>query len=476
MFLDDMSAYEAEGSLDGAVSLRESNTSIRMDMLHLSQYRKHWDNIPISHASSLSKSIPLLRGVHLLDNSTIRSSQSGFPTPKAKAPSATPTPTLKHIKRKRAVDRGIHVSMQKESENGQEELHSPQSILSSPVTDSGLEYHTRLLTKQNHDNKADSQAPSLLSSPSPQIESENPELLSKSRNGPALVQNEPTSTSLSLDQKESPSTAITDSFIQSLHTKLDRLHYELSPGFRSPAPAHWKIIDENVPIWSQGPHKLSMPSRRLKPRSPKGRSPRRSTIRLQTLPPAPTSSKPSLTFWRIRLNRLRSRARVDQLRALAPATTTTLPAETGIDTAAYILRQPPDGIGTDLAAATSLYLGAFGRARTLAHWQRGSDELTSRKRAPSQAALSAPPSKTLRRGAPMAKVRLKRDADVWCPEGFVRPADTTAGAADADAADADAADAAGQLDGGVEDGEVASGSGSGSRTADMEGSNEERAG
>ncbi|MCJ1437283.1 hypothetical protein MMC27_006669 [Xylographa pallens] len=417
MFLDEMSAYEAEGSLDGAVSRRESTTSIRMDMLHLSQYRKVWDNLPILDTSLLSKSMPPLRSSHLLDRNTIRSSLSRFATPTAKAPSATSTSTLRPIKRKRAVDRGIHVSMQKESENEREDLDAPQSFTSSSVVDSGPEDHQMPLMKHASDKRTDLHAISLLSLP--QMKTKNLELPSTPPNGLALVQNNHTNASLNFDQRDSSST-VKDSFVQSLHTKLDRLHYELSPGFRSPAPAHWKIIDENVPIWSQGPHKLSMPSTRRKHQTQNGRTFRRSTPSLQNLPPETTSPSPELSSWRVKLNRLRCRTDLDQLRSCVPAT---LPTDAGIDTAAYILRQPPDGIGPDPAAATAVYFGAFGRAHTLSHWQRAPAAPTSRKRASSHAATPiTPPRKTLRPAVPMVKVRLKRDGGVWGPLGFALPA------------------------------------------------------
>ena len=427
MFLDDMSAYEAESSLDGAVSRRESTASIRMDMLHLSQYRKVWDNLPISDISSLSKSMPPLRSSHLLDRNTIHSSLSPFATPTAKAPSATPTSTLKPFKRKRAVDRGIHVSMQKDPENEREDLDASRSFMSFPVVDSGPEDHQNPLMKHTSDKRTDLHAPSLLSIT--HMKTENLEMPSTPPNGVAVVQNKYANASLNFDQKDSPFT-IKDSFVQSLHTKLDRLHYELSPGFRSPAPAHWKIIDENVPIWSQGPHKLSMPSTRRKHQTQNGRTLRRSTLSLQDLPPETTSFSAELSSWRVKLNHLRCRTGLDQLHSCVPAT---LLPDTGIATAAYILRQPPDGIGPDPAAATALYLGAFGRARTLSHWQHGPAALTIKKRASSHAALpTTPPRKTQRRTAPMVTVRLKRDGGVWRPLGFGLPA------------------AVGQLDAGVE--------------------------
>ncbi|MCJ1315303.1 hypothetical protein MMC15_000620 [Xylographa vitiligo] len=426
MFLDDMSAYEAKGSLDEAVSRQESITSTRMDMLHLSQYRKLWDNLSVSHASSLSKSMPPLRSSHLLENNTFRSSLSRFATHTAKAPSATAISTLKLVKRKRAVDRGIHVSMQKESENEQEELNALQSFMSSPIGDSGLEDYHIAPVKRSPEKQTNFRAPSLLSSP--HMEPENLEMPSPSSNRLALMQNKCTDASPNLEPRDSLSPT-QDFFVQSLHTKLDRLHYELSPGFRSPAPVHWKIIDENVPIWSQGPHKLSMPSRRRKLHTLNAKSRRRSTASLlEQLPPETTSPSPALISWRIELNRLRCRAGIDPLHSHAPISTA-LPDDTGIDTAAYILHQPPDGIGPDPAAANMLYLGAFGQARTLAHWQHG-----SRKRASSPADLPPPGSKSLRRVAPMAKVRLERDGGVWQLVAFVLPAP------------------AGQLDGGPESG------------------------
>ncbi|MCJ1377597.1 hypothetical protein MMC17_000692 [Xylographa soralifera] len=420
ILLDDMSTYEAEGSLDGAVSRRESTNSIRMDMLHLSQYRKLWDNLPRSHTSSLSKSMPLLRSSHFLGKITIGSTSSRFVTPKAKAPSPTPTSTLRPIKRKRVVDRGIHVSMQKESESKQEKLIPLQSFMSSPVADIGPENDQMPPMKRGSDKEINLHAPSFLTLS--QMESRDLELLSTPPNRLALVRNEDTDASLCLDQRDSPST-VKDFFIQNLHSKLDRLHYELSPGFRSPAPAHWKIIDENVPIWSQGPHKLSMPSRRRKSERQAGKTLRRSTASLQDLAPETMSSSPELTSWRVKLNRLRCRAGIEQLRTHATTSNApiTLPDETGIDTAAWILRQPPGGIGPDPGAANMIYLGGLGRARTLSQWQHGPTP-TSRKRSSSQASLPTPPRKTLRRAVPMIKVRLKKDNGVWRPLGFVQNA------------------------------------------------------
>ncbi|MCJ1388254.1 hypothetical protein MMC18_001099 [Xylographa bjoerkii] len=420
VFLDDMSAYEAEGSLDGAVSLRESTTSIRMDMLHLSQYRKLWGNVPVSHSSSLSKSMPLLRSSHLLDKNRIAGSLSPFAAPTAKAPSATPTSTLRPIKRKRVVDRGVHISMQNESEDEREEFNVPLSFWSSPAADGSREDHHRPLMKCGSNEQTNFHPLSLLSIP--QVESGKLELPSTLSTGLALMQDEHTVASLSLNQSDSPSTE-KDIFVQSLHTKLDRLHYELSPGFRSPAPAHWKIIDDNVPFWSQGPHKLSMPSRRRQNRRRTGRTLPRSTASLPALAPDPTGPSPELNSWRTTLNRLRCRTAPEPLRALAPAShiAPALPDETGIDTAAWILRQPPDGIGPDPGAATMLYLGAFGRARTLTAWQHGPAAPPNQKRTSSAASLATPPRKTLRRAAPMARLRLRKDNGAWRPLAFVKP-------------------------------------------------------
>ncbi|MCJ1283503.1 hypothetical protein MMC26_002833 [Xylographa opegraphella] len=418
MFVDDMSAYEVEGSLDGAISWQESTTSIRMDMLHLSQYRKLWDDLPLSQSPSLSKSMPPLRSSHLMGKETLRSSLSQFATPTVKAPSATPNSTLGPIMRKRPVDRGIYVSMQHESETEQDELNVPQPSMFFPVVDPGAGVDYMPLMKRRFDKPHNFQAPLLCSLP--HTESQSFELPIRSPNGLTFIPNERADAALNPDQKDS-ALAANDLFVQSLHTKLDRLRYELSPGFRSPAPVHWKLVDENTPIWSQGPHKLSMPLR--KRHSPRHLSipPRRSTASLHNPPGSTAPPSPELTSWRTKLNRLRSRAGIEQLRPHAP-TSTTLAAETGIDPAAWILPQPPDGIGPDPAAATALYLGGLGRARTLAHWQNGACAPSNKSVSSGQAALPDPPCKSTRGPAPMATARLRMEGGVWCPWRFARPA------------------------------------------------------
>ncbi|MCJ1404536.1 hypothetical protein MMC11_007762 [Xylographa trunciseda] len=361
--------------------------------------------------------MPLLQSTPMLEPTRIGSSQSRFATSTAKAPSATPTSTLRPVKRKSAVDRGIHISMQDEAEDEREEFNMPQSFVSSPDADLSASIHHTSSIKHSPTKQTNLYSPSLLSLP--RVEAGNPELPSKPQNDLALVQDELDSVSLDLVQRDSLST-VKDPWLQNLHTKLDKLHYELSPGFRSPAPAHWKIIDENVPIWSQGPHKLSMASKTWKTQRPKPGRTRKSTSSLPDPARDATSHSPELNSWRIKLNRLRCRLGTPQLCSLnsKPNVAPILLDETDIDTAAWILRQPPDGIGPEPGAGQMTYLGGFGRARTLAEWQQGPAP-TNRKRTSSAASLANPsPCKTLRRAAPMIKVRLKRDNGVWRPLGF----------------------------------------------------------
>ena len=408
LFLDDSSAYEADNSRDGAVSVHESTTSVRNDMLHLSRYRKFWDDPPKSHTSSLSKSMPHLQSFRSLDKSKIGKSISRFASPKAKAPSANRIWTLRPVKRKQAVDRGIHVSMQNQSEEEREEVIVPQSIMYSIAADGSLLGYYMPVEQRTPKEQTNVHAPShlLLS----QAEMETLDLLSEPRNDFALVSNENTTRRHDLD----------DLLVQNPHSDLNKLQYELSPGFRSPTPPNWKLIDENVHTWPLGPHTLSRPSRRWYQRQ-NGRTLRRSTASLQDLAHEATFNSGELNSWRFKFNKLRRQPNREVLYLLGTKGIMEpfLRDKTGVDTAAWVLPQPHYDGGRQLATENMTCHRGFSRACTLTEWQQGSVP-KNKKRSSSEAYLSNPPSKTLRGEMPILKVHFKKDSNGWRALSFVK--------------------------------------------------------
>jgi hypothetical protein len=323
--LDDLSAYEANDSLDEAISDTESDTSTRERMLRLSRYRKHWYN-PSPIVGSVKR-----RSKAIVDklNGRTRSGRlaSTHITPQVLTSCEDVESNLLPRKRKRrsAIDRGIHVSFNQESSSSKPEddqdddpIAPYQEIASISSTSLPLEPHHEKLKPLPYPSKASH--PGSPATPQPPL---------------------------------SP---------PELQSRLSRLQYELSPGFRMPGSSLGHIFPQMAPTFSptiQNP----APPFRVRAYS----TPSRKQYTTRPGPPALHSLAPAqaVTTGENRQS-LPEQGREEELKAEEKYNTH------------WILKQPPRPDGSWGEDGT-LYAGGFGIRRTLVQWGSGAANVGPRR-------------------------------------------------------------------------------------------------
>ncbi|MCJ1473019.1 hypothetical protein MMC13_001668 [Lambiella insularis] len=338
--LDDLSTYEAEGSIDYAISQRCSSTSTRAEMLKLSQYRTIWDGQTLSPGSAYLKlaqreQLPQRR-LSLQDCMQTSLASSRLTPPMAKPRSATSSCIIHPITHRRVIDQGIYASLARTSESREEESRVPNPYVSAQGGGRGIVSSTKSSIRSLQ-----------------------------------LRTDEAKSFKADLCHYDS-------NFLPELQSSLARLQYELSPGFRSSPLKTWWRHSAGLPMVTANDTKMNVPSEKQSQQQKYGRIQRSCT----------------------------------GSRELATKTNSTF------DTAAWILRQPPDGIGLEAGAQDFLYTGSLGKRKTLAEWQ-SKKPLRALKRRSSEESLPERPAKIIRRAVQLVKVRLRRGAkDNWVPTGF----------------------------------------------------------
>jgi len=436
---DDLSAYEAEGSIDQAISECGSSTSTRADMIRLSQYRKRWYHPPslISsaklHGEIYPKKLPGT-GVHDTFSSFTRTART------LAAPHSFRTPR----KRRRPIDRGIFVSMVMEPTDDEGTHRSDLSRPAAFQRDSALR---SVLFPPPHGAfdswRSDFKYKNSVYS---RLNEEEEATLLQTRTRYSAEHGLSHRECQTLPSRQSASgeadPAMDESFAQCLHGKLERLQYELSPGFRGPPSAFAASWGRWAPVFN--------PNLQTRVRSLGDTKLLKENVNRSATSPLRTTQDQSTT---LKLSSPLKERRGNSNTNITTATTSssgksTIPSvenppppqqdELNFDPAAWILRRPPRGSESEFGPPNVLYAGNFGIRRTLAEWNQRTIYRTrirrtlaewsssvgpkarSRKRCSSEAELEEPPAKIVRQISGLVKVRLKRGEGGWVPLGFVQ--------------------------------------------------------
>lgn len=411
---DNLSVYEAEGSLDQAISDPDSSRSTRTDLIRLSQYRKRWYQPPSPISSTKQRS--KIYSNKLAGTKVYESTHSLNRT--ARAAAAPPSSSLP-IQRRRPIDRGIRVSMvlapTDEDETRLSAFH--RSIIFQRDTTARSALHP---PSQGPFNSWRSGFRSRGSLYSRSHREEEPRALGLETRYSAehglsnrKCQTLPSRQSVRGDTEP----ALNEAFVQSLHSKLDRLQYELTPGFRGPPSAfigtwgRWApMFNPNVQMRLTSTSDINLGKENA---NRAVTTPIRPTQRHATTPANGLSEKGSN-------NNAAPNSRITTPSSAQQHTSLHLEAQT-YDPAAWILRRPPRGTESEFGPPDALYAGVFGIRRTLAEWNRSPAGVSKRlKRGSSEAELEEPPAKTMRRFTELAKVKLTRGTKGWVPLGFAR--------------------------------------------------------
>ena len=381
-FHSDIVAYEAQGSLDETVSSCASSALGPQDrMSDLPEIHEQWYRKPSTSWADKWKRLP---GQPL---DSCQASQGGsaiWSKAISRATSkscATSTSYLMPLKRRRLVDRAICVSPPSEDDFGKRN-----------------EGPAILLNDCPH------------STQSPQSTKRIP--------SPCLGVNTTKSANLLMHPYDAVPTCVVLTqqelrFVNDLHCRLDRLHYELSPGFRAPTSEEIdKLYFGPVPLSTAGPsadvvgratqaniRRLSV--RRGNIRGSNSGPPRQSQL--------PGSATQKLNSWRATVNQVRQLSGDEDLLQYIPhhKVDFTEPEEGAIDVAAWILRRPPQGFPDMNLTQDTLFTGVLGKMRTQAEWNAISMTKTAwpLRRALSNLSSTRKPTKKVRPVQSLMNVR-----------------------------------------------------------------------
>lgn len=359
----DIGAYEAEGSLDGAMSSHASSIMAAED--HSSDppeiqepwYRRtsvcwsdKWKK-PVDQRLDLCQASP--------GGSALWSKAMSGVTSNSYTTSAS---CLMHPKRRRLVDRAICASPPSGDEVGKrnevptaavpllDDPQPPESTRRAPSLYSGVN-----TTKSTTFSKLP-------------YDAESPSCLDKREHdsrGDAIQGFDPNYALLTQQELR---------FADDLHRRLDRLHYELSPGFRAPTSEEIdKLYFGPVPLSTAGPSADAVGRatqaniRRLSVRRGKSRGsdsdlPRRSQLH--------RTETQKLNSWRATVNKVRRLSGGEEMLKYIPNRKAGFiePEEGAIDVAAWILRRPPQGFPDMNLTQDTLFTGVHGKMRTQAEW------------------------------------------------------------------------------------------------------------
>ena len=371
----DFNAYEAEDSIDGAISLCGSSAASTQDIQSNAVTRyTPWYRRSSATWSERWKSNPGPLGLN-----SSQASQGQLPYLSCSSPRAMSSPHVSHVsfikprKRRRLVDRGICVSPPCEP------TEPPQNDWDKALLTGSLFDRTSPLTKSNANSCLENGNEKRFTG----MNGVNRDVLEPQGNmilRESIEKNRKPLSSLysshppSCCHKKGSVTLQEFQFTHDLDSRLNRLLYELSPGFRGPRGNRDRLY------WGRSPVLLSHFS---------GDAPSRATqttIRHLTYPfarlkrsfssPDRPSSPHGSDF---RSFRGRSTVTADRPRRSKgepavhgipyPNANFSEPDEGAIDVLAWILRRPPQGFQHDDQAPSTLYTGTFGKIRTRAAWE-----------------------------------------------------------------------------------------------------------
>ncbi|KAL9116829.1 MAG: hypothetical protein Q9187_006641 [Circinaria calcarea] len=394
-FHSDIVAYEAQGSLDETLSSCTSSALELQDrMSDLPEIHEPWYRKPSTSWSDKWKRPP---GQPLDSCQASQGESAIWSKAMSRATSkscATSTSYLMPPKRRRLADRAICVSPPSEGEFGKRNEGPSMLLNDCPQSTQSPTSTKRIPSPCSGANTTKSA--NLLMRPYDAV--------------PSCV---------ALNQQELR-------FVNDLHGRLDRLHYELSPGFRAPTSEEIdKLYFGPVPLSTAGPsadvvgRATQANIRRL--------SVRRGNIRGSDSgpprqPQLPGSATQKLNSWRATVNHVRQLSGDEDLLQYIPHRKVdfTEPEEGAIDVAAWILRRPPQGFPDVNLTQDTLFTGILGKMRTQAEWNAISTTKTAwpLKRALSDLSGTRKPTKKIRPVQSLMNVRkpwegYKRNLDAF---------------------------------------------------------------
>ena len=415
LHFDHLSAYEAEGSLDQAISDHESSTSTRAEMVRLSQYRKRW-----YQRSSLISSTKQTSGIYQEKAAGTGAYYSTNSLTRTARTSAAPRSFRTPRKRREPIDRALYVSMVVEPTDDE---GSHRSGFSKPATLQRACAARSALFPPPHGGPFDSWRSGFKSKKSMYSRLDEEEGSTPQTHYPAehgLSSRE--CQILPSRQSGESEPALDELFAQSLHGKLERLQYELSPGLRGPPSAFGASCGQWAPVFNsdlQTQVRSAGDTKRLK-----------ENVRRSATSPLRSPHSATAKSWKP-LTEQRCIYNTDSTTTATFSKSTTAlgnqqpllqQEEPGFDPAAWILRRPPRGTESEFGAPNVLYAGKFGIRRTLAEWNLSpAAKSQSRKRGSSEAELENPPAKAIQRVSGLVKVRLRRRGNGQLPLGVLDP-------------------------------------------------------
>ena len=366
-FHSDICAYEAEGSLDGAVLSRASSVIAAKDHFsNPSKIQEPWYR-KTSACWSDKRKKPVSQRLEFCQasqgGSALWSKAMSGATSNSYATSAS---RLVHPRRRRLVDRAICASPPSENKFGKRNEvpmvqldGSPPNTKPSESTERTPSLYSAVNTTKSTtfpEHLYDAESSSCLDRPGDQNAGDALYTIQDLENSCAV-----------LTQQELR-------FADDLHRRLDRLHYELSPGFRAPTSEEIdKLYFGPVPLSIAGPsadvvgratqaniRRLSV--RRGKIRGSGSDPPRQSQLH--------RSETQRLNSWRATINKARRLSGGEEMLKYIPNRKVGFmePEEGAIDVAAWILRRPPQGFPDTNLTQDTLFTGVHGKMRTQAEW------------------------------------------------------------------------------------------------------------
>ncbi|MCJ1253031.1 hypothetical protein MMC24_000838 [Lignoscripta atroalba] len=447
-----MQDYEAEGSLDDAMSSYTSSSySPRCYQASIGRrYPYRYSRLPlpwVERYKSNSRSRQLgLQAVGGEINSDLYNTAS----PALSSSYATHVSFSIPVKRKRLVDRAIcaspialSVPPEIEASESADFIRSPVDI---PISSTYFSKSFPILPESQASSSLglgrSSSLPNLIEGSSALSNACSPPLELTRYRDVGRPFNTPVFSSRSVGPRKTLTTH-EKTFLNDLHSRLDWLHYELSPGFRGPKNNQgdmWYLgqtsLDAVGPTADCVSRVTQSEIRRRLSDSP-DRCPRSMSGRLALAKP-PSTGTPDITAWRTAVNDIRRLSGGEEMLrpVLQFGPNGFQEAEEGaIDTSAWMLRKPPQGFPhVDVEEKNAMYTGVRGKAMTQAQWEEvGKKENKNDKNIKKQSGMKRAfsdgvrpyerPRKLLRRVAKFDrfKKRMKgaRDDQWRTPDGLI---------------------------------------------------------
>ena len=404
-YCDVLSTYELDKSLDEPISQYNSSTSTRSELARLCQYRRLW-----YHEAPLAANCRLTSEPGKTGNRS-RTGAYGSGSDVSHHPTRTMFATafsyVPPLRRGRAADRGVCVSLFK----GPPKVGDRQGLAvceSSESKSHGCSSSTILKRKLPRCPSSLLSLVNIAGSFCSQVGEtryNEPWEYSIPLPGPhELIRREhecPKNHQYIRNYTESVS-------VHDLVGRLDRLQYELSPGFRGPKSVFCVCWPIDAPMFKPN-FQVQLRSRK----STVGSKEKTQNTAAGTFTVAQGEAIKSVNLfgWRTAVNETRTRAGCENITCQPNFP---ILEKEGFDTAARMLRRPPQGSRSDFGPPVTLYAGTFGRRRTLVEWNAQAAP-KGLKRTSAEVDFPEHPAKALRIGSSLVKMVMDTKNNGWFP-------------------------------------------------------------